>query len=162
MTKATDYKPSGTHTITPHLVIKNLAKAIEFYKKAFGAEELYRMPTPDGRLMHACMQFGDSRVFFADEFPEHKRHYGSPETIGGKHMTMHMYVPNTDEAFKRAIEAGAKEEMPPADMFWGDRYARVIDPFGQPWSLAMHQEDLTPEEMQKRSAEYMKQPAAAK
>jgi PhnB protein len=163
MTKATNYIPAGTHTVTPHLILRGVAKAIEFYKKAFGAEELYRLPMPDGRIMHACITIGDSRVFLADEMPE-RSECGmlSPESLKATHASMHVYVPNVDEAFKRAIDAGAKSKMPVQDMFWGDRYGQVVDPFGQPWSLATHKEDLTPEQIQKNAAECMKQMAATK
>ena len=163
MTTATNYIPAGSHTVTPHLVLKGVAKAIEFYKKAFGAEELYRMPMPHGDLiMHACISIGDSRIFLTDEMPE-RRDCGmaSPETLNGCNATMHVFVPNVDEVFKRAIDCGAKAKMPPADMFWGDRYGQVTDPFGQTWSLATHKEDLTPEQIQKNVAECMKQAAPA-
>lgn len=162
MTKATNYLPTGAHNVTPHLVLKNVSKALEFYKKAFGAQELARMPLPDGRIMHACIQIGDSRIMFADEFPERSCGHLSPETIKGTHATVHLYVENVDEVFQRAIDAGAKAEMAPQDMFWGDRYARIIDPFGQPWSIATHIEDLSAEEIQKRGAECMKQMAPTK
>ena len=152
MTKATQSIPPGHHTITPHLIIKDAAKAIDFYKKAFGAEELTRMPTPDGRLMHACLKIGDSILFLCDEFPEHECGGASPQTLGKAHATMHVFVEDVDTAYLRAIDAGATVLMPPEDMFWGDRYGRLMDPFGQPWSLATHKEDLTPEEMKKRMA----------
>jgi PhnB protein len=151
MSKATQWIPTGFHTLTPHLIIKDAAKAIDFYKKVFGAEELNRMPTPDGRLMHACLKIGDSILFLCDEFPEHDCGVGaSPQTLNNAHATIHMFVENVDKAYQRAVDAGAKAIMPPQDMFWGDRYGRLIDPFGQPWSLATHKEDLTPEEMKKR------------
>ncbi len=150
MTRSTQPIPPGFHTITPHLIIKGAAKAIDFYKKAFGAEELSRMPTPDGRLMHAALKIGDSVFFLCDEFPEHCAKSASPETIGKTHATMHLYVQNVDAAFQRAIEAGAEETMPVQDMFWGDRYGQLVDPFGQTWSIATHTEDLTPEAMKKR------------
>jgi len=121
--------------VTPHLVIKGAAKAIDFYKSAFGAEEINRMPMPDGRLMHACLKIGNS---------------ASPSTIGKTHATMHMYVEDVDQAYTRAVEAGATALMPPQDMFWGDRYGQVVDPFGQPWAIATHKEDLTHEEMMKK------------
>ena len=144
--------PSGHHAITPHLVVKGASEAIEFYKRAFGAEELYRMPFPgpDGRvkLGHAELQIGDSRVFLADEFPE----YGSTGPNGSSPVTIHMFVTDADAAFGRAVEAGATVSMPLADMFWGDRYGKVVDPFGHHWSIATHLEDLTPDQMQERMA----------
>lgn len=149
MTKATQPIPPGFHTITPHLIIKDVPKAIEFYKKAFGAEELMRMPVPDGRIMHACLQIGDSKLFLCDEFPEHDCGV-SPQTLKNAHATMHVFVEDVDKAYQRAVDAGAKGVMPPQDMFWGDRYGTVVDPFGQPWSLATHQEDLTLDEIKKR------------
>ncbi len=149
MTKSNKTIPEGFHTLTPHLIIKDAAKAIEFYKKAFGAEEVNRAPMPDGRLMHACVKIGDSMLMLCDEFPEYECGL-SPQTLKNSHATIHMFVEDVDKAFKQAIEAGATEVMKPEDQFWGDRYGRLVDPFGQPWSLATHKEDLTPEEMQKR------------
>lgn len=141
--------PSGHRSVTPHLVISGAAEAISFYASAFGATEHYRMPHDDGRLLHGEIQIGDSRLFVADEFPE----FGgakSPKSLGDSPVTLHLYVENVDEAFQRAVDAGATAKMPPADMFWGDRYAQVIDPFGHIWSLATHIEDVSPEEMQAR------------
>jgi PhnB protein len=144
--------PEGHHTITPHLVIKGASEAIEFYKRAFGAEELCRMPFPgpDGRvkLGHAALQIGSSRLFLADEFPEH----GSTGPNGSSPVTIHLYVTDADAAFRRAVEAGARVSMPLADMFWGDRYGKLVDPFGHHWSIAAHLEDLTPEQMRERMA----------
>jgi uncharacterized glyoxalase superfamily protein PhnB len=144
--------PAGHHTITPHLVIKGASEAIEFYKRAFGAEEIHRMPwsAPDGqvKLGHAELKIGDSRLFLADEFPE----YGSVGPSGSVPVQLHLYVTDANAAFSRAVEAGAKVSMPLADMFWGDRYGKLVDPFGHQWSIAEHLEDLTPEEMQSRMA----------
>jgi uncharacterized glyoxalase superfamily protein PhnB len=144
--------PDGHHTITPHLVVKGASAAIEFYKRAFGAEELCRMPFPgpDGqvKLGHAALQIGDSRLMLADEFPEH----GGLGPIGHSPVTMHLYVTDADAAFDRAVEAGATVRMPLANMFWGDRYGLVVDPFGHSWAIAQHLEDLTIEQMQERSA----------
>jgi PhnB protein len=144
--------PDGHHTITPHLVIKGASEAIEFYKRAFGAEELSRMPFPgqDGqmRLGHAELQIGSSRLFLADEFPE----YGGRGPDGKSPVTLHLYVTDADAAFRRAVDAGATVKMPLADMFWGDRYGQVVDPFGHHWSIAEHLEDLTPAQMQERMA----------
>jgi uncharacterized glyoxalase superfamily protein PhnB len=140
--------PEGFHTVTPHLVIKGAGKALEFYKKAFGAEELFQMPGPGGAIMHAEMKIGNSHVMINDEMPD----YGalSPQTIGGTAVTLHLYVNDVDAFFKRAIQAGAKEEMAVADMFWGDRYGKLVDPFGHKWSIATHKEDVSPEEMGRR------------
>jgi PhnB protein len=162
MAKATSPIPSGKHTITAHLALKDAAKAIEFYKKAFGAEACHCLTTPDGRVMHADIKIGDSHLMLSDEFPERGGSCLSPTTLNGSTSTIHLYVADVDKAFERAIAAGAKAEMPPQDMFWGDRYGRLIDPFGQPWSLATHIEDITPEEMQKRSTDFCKQVTFAK
>jgi PhnB protein len=137
--------PDGMHSITPHLVCAGAADAIEFYKKAFGAVEGGRMPGPDGKLMHAQIMIGDSHIMLADEFPD----WGSvgPKALGGTPVTIHLYVPNADEVFQRALDSGATVKMPIGDMFWGDRYGIVTDPFGHSWSIATHMKDMTPEEM---------------
>jgi PhnB protein len=142
--------PAGYHTITPHLVARDAGKAIDFYKRAFGAEELGRMPSPDGRIMHAELKIGDSRLMIADEFPEHG--CKGPLSLGGSAVTLHVYVENVDTFTQRAVGAGATVTMPVTDMFWGDRYGKLKDPFGHEWSVATHKEDLTPAEMQKRAA----------
>jgi uncharacterized glyoxalase superfamily protein PhnB len=147
--------PTGHHAITPHLVITGAAEAIDFYKRAFGAEELSRMPMPgrDGqmKLGHAELKIGDSRLFLADEFPEH----GIVGPAASSPVTLHLYVTDADAAFARALEAGAKVSMPLADMFWGDRYGKIVDPFGHHWSIAEHLEDPTPAQMQERMAAMM-------
>lgn len=137
--------PEGMHTVTPHLVCAGAAEAIEFYKNAFGAIEMLRMPGPDGKLMHAMIRIGDSPVMLVDEFPE----WGgtSPKALNGTPVTIHLQVPDADAMFQRAVDAGATVKMPLADMFWGDRYGLVIDPFGHSWSIATHIKDMTPEEM---------------
>jgi uncharacterized glyoxalase superfamily protein PhnB len=144
--------PHGFHTLTPHLIIKGAAEAIEFYKRAFGAKELSRMPFAgqDGqvKLGHAALLIGDSRLFLADEFPE----YGGVGPGPTSPVTLHLYVTDVDAAFARAVEAGAKVTMPLDNMFWGDRYGKLVDPFGHHWSIAEHLEDLTPEQMQERMA----------
>jgi PhnB protein len=146
----------GFHTITPGLVVKDGNRAIEFYKKAFGAEETVRMTGPDGRsLMHAEMKIGDSIFFVGDESPDQGAL--SPQTIGGTPVSMHLYVTNVDAAFKRAVDAGAQVKMPVTDMFWGDRYGKVQDPFGHTWGIATPKEDLTPEEMKQRMQEFFTQ-----
>ncbi len=137
--------PDCAHTITPHLVCAGAAQAMEFYKKAFDATELMRMPMPDGRLMHAAMQIGDSRLMLVDEMPE----WGSlgPKALKGSPVTIHLSVPNVDKVMAQAVAAGATVKMPAADMFWGDRYGVVVDPFGHNWSVATHIRDMTPDEM---------------
>jgi uncharacterized glyoxalase superfamily protein PhnB len=144
--------PDGHHSITPHLVVKGASEAIAFYTRAFGAEELSRMPFPgpDGepKVGHAELRIGDSRLFLADEFP--KQGVLGPQ--GGSPVTIHLYVTDADAVFARAVEAGATVAMPLADMFWGDRYGKVVDPFGHHWSIAEHLEDLTPEQMRERMA----------
>lgn len=142
--------PSGYHTLTPHLVVKGAGQAIEFYKKAFGAEEIARMPSPDGKsLLHAELKIGDSRIMLADEFPE--MGCRGPQGTDGTPVTIHMYVEDVDAAFGKAVAAGAQVRMPLADMFWGDRYGVLTDPFGHSWSLATHKMDLTPEEIRKHA-----------
>lgn len=142
--------PEGYHTVTPHLSVKGAAQAIEFYKKAFGAEELARHPGPDGKLMHAAIKIGDSIVFLNDEFLE--MGMLGPESVGGTSVILHLYVEDVDAAFNRAVAAGAKVQMPLTDKFWGDRYGMLSDPFGHRWSLATHIEDVTPEQMAERAA----------
>ena len=153
--------PEGFRTVTPHLVIEGAARAIDFYKQAFGAEEIYRMPAPDGRLMHAEIRIGDSIVMLGDDFPEwtggKKR---SPKALGGSPVAVHLYVADCDATIARATQAGATLSMPAADMFWGDRFGKVTDPFGHDWSIATHVEDLTPDEMQKAAQAWMSQAQA--
>ena len=139
--------PEGYHTVTPNLVVRDAAKAIDFYKKAFGAEEIMRMPGPGGKIMHAELRIGNSRVMLNDEMPEHG--CKAPGTLGGSPVGFYVYVENVDAAWKRATDAGAKTTMPLADMFWGDRTGQLEDPFGHKWSLAQHIKDLTHEEMRK-------------
>jgi PhnB protein len=138
--------PPGYHTVTPYLVVNNAAKAIEFYKQAFGATERGRMAGPQGKIAHAELQIGDSFVMLSDEMMGNK----SPQTLGGSPVSLFLYVENVDSSFKRAVDAGAKADMPPADMFWGDRFGKVSDPFGHSWSLATHIEEVSPQEMEKR------------
>lgn len=149
MSKSTQPVPPGMESLIPHLVCERAADAIEFYKKAFGAEELNRMPAPDGqRIMHAAIRIGTSHVFLVDDFPEFCGGKSeSPKALQGSPVTIHHYVPDCDAAIKRAEEAGATVIMPAMDMFWGDRYGVVVDPFGHKWSFATHQRDLTPEQM---------------
>ena len=148
------YIPEGTHTITPGLVVKGGKKAIEFYKAAFGAKELSAMYMPDGKsVMHAELQIGDSKFFLGDENKEMGA--VSPQTLGGSSTTLHIYTEDCDATIKRAVAAGAKVSMPAADMFWGDRYGKVIDPFGHGWGILTHKEDVSPAEMEKRGKEWM-------
>jgi PhnB protein len=137
--------PAGFQTVTPHLICEGAADAIEFYKKAFNAVELMRMPGPGGKLMHAQIQIGSSMVMLADDFPD----WGSlgPRALKGTPIVVHLYVEDTDALYNQAVAAGATSKMPPADMFWGDRYGMVTDPFGHIWSIATHNRDLTPEQM---------------
>jgi len=144
-----DPVPEGYSTITPHLVIDGAAEAIEFYVKAFGAEEISRMPGPNGRLMHAEIRIGDSRVMLVDTFPQ----WGSkgPDALGGSPVTIHIYVDDADGLFTRAVAAGARVTLPIADMFWGDRYGKLEDPFGHKWSIASRIENLSAEEIVARA-----------
>jgi PhnB protein len=146
--------PDGFHTITPHMIIRGAAKAIEFYKKAFGAEEIMRMPGPDGQsIMHAEIRIGDSVIMLNDEFPDWGK--VSPQALNGSPVTIHLYVNDADAVFNKAVQAGATAIMPVADMFWGDRYGCLQDPFGHHWSVATHIADYTPEECMKRCQEAM-------
>jgi PhnB protein len=150
MSKSIHAVPPGMENLIPHLVCENASAAIEFYKKAFGAEELHRMLAPDGRrLMHAAIRIGNSFVFLVDDFPEFCGGKSqSPKGLHGTPVSLHHYVENCDAAIKRAVDAGATVSMPVADMFWGDRYGAVTDPFGHKWSFATHMKDLTPEQVQ--------------
>jgi uncharacterized glyoxalase superfamily protein PhnB len=155
MARAAKPIPEGYHTVTPHLVIRDAAKAIEFYKKAFGAEERFRMPGPDGKLMHAEIKIGDSIVMMSDEFPQMGNK--SPKTLGGNVGGLMIYTKDVDAAFAQAIAAGATEKSPPTDMFWGDRFCHVEDPFGHGWSIATHIEDVPAEDMAERMKKSMSQ-----
>ena len=141
--------PEGMHTITPHIVLRDAAQAIDFYKRAFGAEELGRSVTPDGKIMHAMIRIGDSLLMMNDEFPN--MGCNSAETLGGTNITLHIQTEDVDTLFDRAVKAGAKATMPVTDQFWGDRYGQVTDPFGQRWSLATRVEQLTSEEVEARA-----------
>lgn len=147
--------PEGYHSITPYLIVKGGSEAIEFYKRAFGATEVMRMPKPDGKIGHAELSIGDSKLMLADEYPE--RGYRSPLSIGGAGVSLMLYIEKVDEVFKRAIAAGAKELQPVQDQFYGDRSGTLQDPFGHVWTVGMHVEDVPPEEMERRVAEFMKQ-----
>jgi len=145
--------PDGYHTLTPFLTVKDAARAIEFYKAAFGAKERGVMKAPDGKVMHAELMIGDSILMMSDEFQE----FGSlsPQTIGGSPMGLHIYVEDVDTAFDRAVKAGAQVEMPVMDQFWGDRYGRLKDPYGHKWSIATHKQDFSADEMKQNMEDAM-------
>ena len=138
--------PEVMHTVTPHLICAGAADAIEFYKKAFNAVELGRVPGPQGKLLHALIRIGDSTVMLVDEFPDW--HSFGPKSLKGSPVTIHLYVRAVDAFFKQAVAAGAKITMPLEDTFWGDRYGKLEDPFGHQWSVATHVRDVKPEELQ--------------
>ncbi len=150
MAAKVDPIPAGYRTVTPYLVVKGAGEALDFYTKAFGAVETVRMPGPGGSVMHAEMKLGDSMIMLSDEFSE----WGQlgPLSRGGTTFSVFLYVPDVDATFRNAVDAGCKVCMPPADQFWGDRFAKVSDPFGHEWAMATHVEDVTPEEMVKRMA----------
>ena len=145
--------PPGYHTVTPYLVCRGTAEAIEFYKKAFGAKERVRMAGPGGSVAHAELKIGDSHVMLGDEMPSMGS--SAPPTVGGTSVHVFLYVKDVDKAFAQATAAGASVEMPPQDMFWGDRYCKLVDPFGHKWGMATHFENVSPKEMARRSAEWM-------
>ncbi len=140
--------PEGFHTVTPYLVVHDAAKAIDFYKQAFDATVKVRMDGPPGKIGHAELQIGDSVIMLADEMPQMETK--APQSLGGTTTGIFLYVKDVDAAFGKAVGAGAKVTMPVADMFWGDRYGKLMDPFGHSWSMATHKEDVAPEEMKKR------------
>ena len=163
MSNSVEPIPSGQENLIPHLVCDPCDAAIEFYKKAFGAEELSRMPSPDGRIMHAALRIGTSTLFLADDFPEYCGGTSqSPKSLKGTPVTIHRYVKDVDAAMKQAQDAGATVLMPATDMFWGDRYGVITDPCGHKWSLATHVKDLTPEQMMEGMNDVMKAAAAHK
>ena len=142
--------PDGYHAVTPYLSIKGASEAIEFYKKAFGATEVMRMAQPDGRVGHAELQIGDSKVMLADEFPD--MNFRGPQALGGSPVHLHLYVEDVDRVVKSAVDAGAKEVRPVQDQFYGDRLGTVADPFGHVWHVSTHKEDLPMEELKRRAA----------
>jgi PhnB protein len=153
--------PKNFRTVTPHLTIEGASNAIKFYKKAFGAKELSRMKTPDGkRLMHAMIKIGNSVVMLNDAFPE----WGGkgPQALGGSAVVVHLYVEDADKVFKKALKAGATAAMPIADMFWGDRYGLLVDPFGHRWAVATHKKNMSPAQMAKAAKAAMAQHAPPK
>lgn len=142
--------PEGYHTATPYLIITNAAKALDFYKDAFKATELVRLPTPDGKVAHAEIQIGDSRIMLADEVPQWDAR--SPQTLGGSAVQIMLYVDDVDAFVARAVAAGATLFKPVEDQFYGDRSGSITDPFGHKWTIATHQEDVPEEEIKKRAA----------
>lgn len=145
--------PKGYHSITSYLVVNDAARAIDFYKRAFGAQEKMRMDGPGGKIGHAELKIGDSIIMLSDEMPGSGTR--SPRSLGGTTAGVFLYVENVDTVFKQAVSAGAKADAQPSDMFWGDRFGKLTDPFGHQWSLATHKEDIAPDEMAKRAKEAM-------
>lgn len=145
--------PEGFRSVTPHLVCEGAARALDFYRDCFGAVEVARMPGPGGKIMHAEMRIGDSIVMLCDDFPE----FGSPGplALGGSTVVIHLYVPDADAVWERAMAAGAKPLMPLGDAFWGDRYGQLVDPFGHRWAIATHIRDMTPREIEEAMAREM-------
>jgi len=154
---ATKPIPEGYPAVTPYLVVKGANAAIDYYKKVFGATERMRMDAPGGMIGHAELTIGGSLVMLADEFPD--MGFRGPKALGGSPVSLLLYVPNVDEVFKRAVDAGAKPLRPVADQFYGDRMGTLEDPFGHVWSIGTHVEDVSPEEMRRRSEEMLKQKA---
>lgn len=146
--------PEGFHTVTPSIVVKNAAEAIEFYKRALGAQELMRMTNPDGKVGHAEIKIGDSIVFLADEMPMPGAPR-APQTLGGVSGGLYLYVEDVDKAFEQAVQAGGKVTSPVQDMFWGDRHGSFIDPFGHTWSLSTHTQDLSEQEISEGAKKFM-------
>src|SRR6266446_525700 len=140
--------PDGYHTATPYLIIRGAAEAIEFYKKAFGATELFRFPTPDGKIGHAEIKIGDSPIMLADEYPD--MGYKGPQSLGGSPVSIMIYVEDVDSVFNQAVVAGATVKEALQDKFYGDRLGTLVDPFGHRWHVSTHKEDVSPEEMQER------------
>lgn len=143
--------PQGFRSVTPYLTLNDAARALDFYKRAFGAQEVMRMDAPGGKIGHAEIKIGDSMIMLADEMPSSGTR--SPQSLGGTTAGIFLYVENADTVFNQAVSAGANVEAPLADMFWGDRYGRLRDPFGHSWSVATHKEDVAPAEMSKRMQE---------
>jgi PhnB protein len=152
--------PEGYHTATPYLIIKGAAAALDFYKKAFGATELFRMASPDGKIGHAEIRIGDSNIMLADEVSG--MGYLSPQTLGGSPISLMLYVPDVDKAFQQALAAGATTQRPVQDQFYGDRSGTLKDPFGHVWTISTHIEDIPPDEMRRRAETFMKQQARPK
>jgi PhnB protein len=151
--------PDGYHTATPYLYIREAAAALDFYKKAFGAVEMFRMPGPGGRIMHAEIRVGNSMIMLADEFPEMGAR--SPQTLGGVSSSIMLYVEDVDACFAQAVAAGGKVQRPVKDQFYGDRSGTLEDPYGHVWTIGTHKEDVTSEEMERRAAAAMQQHGGA-
>jgi len=150
---ATKSTPDGYHSVTPYLIVKGAADAIDFYRRAFAATELMRMPNPNGKIAHAEIRIGDSAIMLADEHPE--MGHRSPLSLGGAGVSLMIYVERVDEVFKRAVASGAKELQPVKDQFYGDRSGTLQDPFGHQWTVATHVEDIAPDEMRRRAEKFM-------
>jgi PhnB protein len=151
MSNRVNFQPAEYHTITPAIIVRDPDAAMEFYKKVFGAEQTTMLRMPDGKVMHAEFRIGDSRIMMAAEFPD----YGMKAPVPGHNSSsLNLYVTDVDAVFKRAVDAGATALMPPADMFWGDRYSKVADPFGHTWGIATHIEDVSDEECARRAAQW--------
>jgi PhnB protein len=151
--------PVGYHSVTPYLIVHDASRAIEFYKTAFGAVELFRVDQPDGKVGHAEVRIGDSNIMLADEYPD--MGYRAPKSLGGTPVSMVLYVEDCDKTFGKAVAAGATVRKEMEDQFYGDRSGTVDDPFGHTWMISTHKEDLTPEEVSRRAEEWMKQHAGA-
>ncbi len=148
-TSSANFIPEGSHSLTPYLCVKDATRAIDFYKQAFGATELFRLAAPDGKVGHAEIKIGDATFMLADECPDMGFH--SPQTLGGSPVTICLYVEDVDALAERAVAAGGKLERPVADQFYGDRAGKLQDPFGHVWMIATHKEDVSPEEVKKRA-----------
>jgi len=157
MKASTQPIPPGFHTVTPTITVRNGAQAIEFYKKALGAEERMRMAGPDGKISHAELKIGDSIIFLTEENPA--MGCKSPQTLGGTSGGFYLYVEDVDRAFQRAVDAGGKVTMPVTDMFWGDRFGSFVDPYGQTWSLSTHTQDMTEQETEEGAKAFYAQMA---
>jgi len=153
---AVQFKPEGYHTATPYLILQGAAKAIEFYKRAFGATELMRIDAPGDKIGHAEIRIGDSIIMLADEHPE--MGFRGPQALGGTPVSLMLYVEDSDAMFAQAIAAGGTVQKPIQDQFYGDRSGQMIDPFGHVWTISTHKEDLTPAEIEARLAGMVKQP----
>lgn len=159
MSKAVKPIPDGYHSVTPYLIIKGAREAIKFYQEAFGAEVVCVLDGPGGSVMHAEIKIGDSHIMMGDEFPPMDAL--SPASRGGATSSLMLYVHDVDSAFEKAVKAGCTVKLPLTNQFWGDRYGKLSDPFGHQWALATHVEDVSPEEMKKRTADMAKQMATA-
>lgn len=156
MSKITKAIPEGYHTVTPYLSVKGAERAIDFYKKAFGAQEIERHAGAEGKIMHAVIKIGDSLVMLADEFPESGCGMCSPESLKGSSVLLNLYVEDVDTFFNQAVKAGSTVIRPLMDAFWGDRYGQLRDPFGHLWSVATRKKNLTPEQFKEAAEEWMK------